>query len=244
MAGWHLEPEYAHLAEDFGSLDAVFAINENRITRDLLSEVWRVQRDGVCYYVKRYRIAGKGLRRHLGRPRIKAEWQNLKRFEKWGIPTAHVMAWGLERKNGAFVRGAMITRELPNTTDLAALVANQDPRLDDPVWVRNTSEKVARLTRLMHDHHFVHNDLKWRNLLVDTDGKVFLIDCPGGAFWWGPLLRYRIVKDLACLDKVAKTCLSRTQRLRFYLQYRGRERLNASDKQRLRKIIGFFEGRE
>jgi hypothetical protein len=41
--------------------------------------------------------------------------------------------------------------------------------------------------------------------------------CPAGTFWWGPFLRYRIVKDLACLDKVAKYHLSRTQRLRFYL---------------------------
>ena len=61
---------------------------------------------------------------------------------------------------------------------------------------------------------------------------------------WGPVLRYRIIKDLACLDKVAKQQLSRTQRLRFYLQYRGRQRLSAADKRRLRKIIGFFEGRE
>ncbi len=44
------------------------------------------------------------------------------------------------------------------------------------------------------------------------------------------MLRYRITKDLACLDKVAKYHLSATQRLRFYLQYRQRTRLNASDK--------------
>ena len=82
------------------------------------------------------------------------------------------------------------------------------------------------------------------NLLVDEAGQVFFIDCPTGAFWWGPFLRYRIVKDLACLDKVACKVLSRTQRLRFYLQYRGRARLNAADKKRIRRIIGFFEGRE
>ena len=243
MASWNLEADYAHLA-DFKNLEAIFSINEERITRDLLSEVWRVEREGVRYYVKRYRVAGKGLRRYLGRPRIKAEWQNLKRFEKWGIPTAHVMAWGLERKNGAFVRGAMITRELPGTMDLAEIAASGDARLSDPAWVRAISLQVARLTRVMHDHHFVHNDLKWRNLLVNSTGKVFLIDCPGGALWWGPLLRYRIVKDLACQDKVAKTCLSSTQRLRFYLLYRGRQMLNASDIKRIRQIVGFFEGRE
>jgi hypothetical protein len=58
------------------------------------------------------------------------------------------------------------------------------------------------------------------------------------------MLRYRITKDLACLDKVAKYRLSATQRLRFYLQYRGRERLNAADKRRIRHVVTFFEGRE
>jgi hypothetical protein len=53
-----------------------------------------------------------------------------------------------------------------------------------------------------------------------------------------------MVKDLACLDKVAKYHLSRTQRLRFYLQYRDRERLSAADKCKVRRIVKFFEGRE
>lgn len=105
MSGWTLAPGYEHLAADFGSLDAVFAIQGERLTRDPLSEVVRIERDGVNYYVKRYTGAGKHMRRYLGRPRIKAEWQNLKQFAKWGIPTAEVVAWGLERKGLAFGRG-------------------------------------------------------------------------------------------------------------------------------------------
>lgn len=244
MAGWNLEPDYSHLAADFGSLEAIFALQGERITRDIVSELIRVERGGVQYYVKRYRQGGKGLRRYLGRPRIKAEWQNLKRFDKWGIPTAHVLAWGMERRCGFFERGAMVTRELPNTRDLAAIVHQQDPLLGDASWVRRISQQVAALTRKMHDHHFVHNDLKWRNLLVDEAEQVFLIDCPSGAFWWGPLLRYRIDKDLACLDKVASQVLTRSQRLRFYLLYRGRQRLSDGDKRRVRRILKFFEGRE
>jgi len=95
MAGWNLEPAYASLADDFGNLEAVFALQGERLTRDPLSEVIRVERGGVNYYVKRYIGAGKGLRRYLGKPRVKSEWQNLKRFAKWGIPTADVVAWGL-----------------------------------------------------------------------------------------------------------------------------------------------------
>lgn len=244
MAGWNLDSDYAHLLTDFGTLEAVFALQGESITRDPLSDVIRVERDGVRYYVKRYREAGKGLRRYLGRPRIKAEWQNLKLFVRWGIPTATVVAWGMERKAGIFVRGAMITRELPATENLALIAYWGDSRLRDASWVRHVSMQVASLTRRMHEHHFTHNDLKWRNLLVDESGKVFLIDCPGGTFWWGPLLRYRIIKDLACLDKVAGQVLSRAQRLRFYLQYAERSRLNADDKKCIRRVVSFFEGRE
>ena len=154
------------------------------------------------------------------------------------------MAYGLERKAGAFARGALITRELPRTEDMALLARRNDPRLADRTWVDQVSVQLARATRTLHDHHFTHNDLKWRNLLVNDRAELFFIDCPTGAFWWGPLLRYRVVKDLACLDKVAKHHLSRTQRLRFYLQYRGRERLSAADKRRVRRIVKFFEGRE
>ena len=96
----------------------------------------------------------------------------------------------------------------------------------------------------MHDHRFTHNDLKWRNLLIDDEPKLYLIDCPNGDFWRGFWLKYRITKDLACLDKVAKYHLSYTQRLRFYFQYTGRSTLNAADKERVRHIVRFFEGRE
>lgn len=244
MAGWTLNPAYAALATDFASLEAVFALSGERLTSDPLSEVVRIERDGVHYYVKRYWGAGKGLRRYLGRPRVKAEWQNLKLFAKWGIATAEIVAHGLERRNGAFLRGAVITRELPDTLDLAYVSREQPERLADSFWLDGISRQLAHATRTLHDHHFTHNDLKWRNLLVNEAGDLFFIDCPTGSFWWGPLLRYRIDKDLACLDKVASQVLSRSQRLRFFLQYLGRARLNAADKRQVRRILKFFEGRE
>lgn len=244
MAGWTLDSHYQELAEDFGSLHAVFALQGERLTTDPLSEVIRVERNGVRYYVKRYWGGGKGLRRYVGRPRVKAEWQSLKYFAKWGVATAPIVAFGLERQFGRFVRGALITRELSHTEDLAVIANNHDPRLRDRRWVDAVIRQLARATRTLHEHHFTHNDLKWRNVLVNERVELFLIDCPTGTFWWGPLLRYRIIKDLACLDKVAKYTLSRTQRLRFYLQYRGRSQLSASDKQRIRRVVGFFEGRE
>ena len=110
----------------------------------------------------------------------------------------------------------------------------------------HVARQVALATRMMHDQGFTHNDLKWRNLLVDDQAlaNVYLIDCPGGSFWWGPMLRYRIIKDLACLDKLAKHHLSRARRLAFYKMYLGKARLDSEDRKQLRAILAFFEGRE
>jgi len=81
---------------------------------------------------------------------------------------------------------------------------------------------------------------------VEHEGIAYYVKryAENGRFWWGSFLRYRIVKDLACLDKVAKYCLTHTQRLRFYLTYAGHSRLNKADKQRIRRVIDFFRGRE
>jgi hypothetical protein len=244
MADWKYDLASPEFEEAFGSLEAVFRLEGERLTSDPLSEVIRIELDGVRYYVKRYWGAGKGLRRYLGRPRVKAEWQNLRLFAKWGIPTAPIVAHGLERRGAAFARGALVTRELENTRDMAEMASQGDVRLRDPRWVAKVSRQLASHTRTMHDHYFTHNDLKWRNLLVNDKAELFFIDCPTGSFWWGPLLRYRVVKDLACLDKVAKRVLSRTQRLRFYLQYCGRSRLSNGDKRHVRQVLKFFEGRE
>ncbi|CAE6948059.1 Heptose kinase [Pseudomonas marincola] len=245
MSEWRLS-EGATPAEvqAFASLEAVFATQGREITRDPLSEVILCELDGQRYYIKRYLGAGKGLRRFIGRPRVKAEWQNLKHFIKWGVPTAPVVGFGLERKGWAFSRGALITRELPATEDMAQLAQRNAPCLRDGAWVATVSAQLADATRTLHEHNFAHNDLKWRNLLVNDAKELFLIDCPAGSFWWGPFLRYRIIKDLACLDKVAKYHLTRTQRLRFYLQYCGHDKLDARDKKYLWRIINFFEGRE
>lgn len=245
MSRWRVcEGVSPALAEELATLEQVFALQGEHLTRDPLSEVIRIERDGVRYYVKRYWGAGKGLRRYLGRPRVKAEWQNLRHFAKWGVPTATIVAYGLERNGGAFARGALITRELESTEDLALLAKRGDARLRDRRWVEGVSRQLAQSTRILHDHHFTHNDLKWRNLLVNNRGELFFIDCPSGAFWWGRLLQRRIVKDLACLDKVAKYQLSRTQRLRFYLQYSGQGQLAPVDKRRIAQIVEYFEGRE
>jgi tRNA A-37 threonylcarbamoyl transferase component Bud32 len=255
MMSWWFDPVLNDgvAARHFESMDAVFALSGELVARAPLSHVIRVELEGRRYYVKRYAGNGRrltrrwfGLRQWLVPPRVRTEWRNLARFAAWGIPSARLVAYGLERRWGGFRRGVLITEEVRDADDLATLVARADPRLSDSGWVRSVLDQVAAATRRMHAEGFVHNDLKWRNLLV-TRGDVphvHFIDCPNGGFCWGPFLRYRIVKDLACLDKVAKYALRRTQRLRFFLSYLGVARLPAHEKKRVARIVAFFEGRE
>ncbi len=253
MIDWTLNPDYAtgETVCPFSDIDRVFALDGELITHDSLSRVLRVSIDGKRYYVKRYTGSGKnrtrrwfGLRRWLGPPRVRAEWQNLLTFRAWGIPTATVVAYGLERRCGAFTRGAVVTEEIPDTMDLAQMNYRNDPRLSDRRWVAEVSRQVADIARTLHAARFAHNDLKWRNLLVDGRSTVYLIDCPSGGYYRGVVLDYRIIKDLACLDKPARQRLSRTQRLRFYLAYTQKPRLTDQDRKRIQRIVRFFDGRE
>ncbi|MDR2164145.1 MAG: lipopolysaccharide kinase InaA family protein [Zoogloeaceae bacterium] len=253
---WSLNPAHAHLTNAFGDLATVFALEGERLTSAPRSELIRVTLDGVRYYVKRYgRGAGapRNWRLHwprylrhellnfLPRPRVEAEWRNLERFARWNIPTAEIVAHGLERRLGAFWRGALVTRELEGAEDLHSLYKRDDPRLKDRRWVTLVSARIAAHTRTLHTHRFIHNDLKWRNILVDPEANVYFIDCPLGACWHVPIPRHRIEKDIATLDKVARHCLSATTRLRFYLDYRQQSRLTAADKAAIRRITAFFD---
>jgi len=236
---WTVKPA---LAEVFPDLCSVFALKGERISGDSQSEVLRISHQGSGFYVKRYWCSGP--RRWLSKPKVQSEWENLQHFVHWGIACAPLVAFGLSRRLGGFVRGALITRELEGCEDLARLARNNDPRLKNRAFVEHISTQLAAATRTLHAHGFAHNDLKWRNLLVDDAGRLFFIDCPSGSFWYWPFLNYRIIKDLACLDKLGKYHLSKRQRLRFYLQYSGRTRLEAKDKKRIRRICRFFQGRE
>jgi len=254
---WYVNPQFSAspVAALLGDRDRVFLLDGELITSDPLSRVLRVSLGERRYYIKRYSRSAQGksivrrwfgLRRWFGRPRVRAEWQNLLAFRSWGIPTATLVAYGLERRCGRVARGALVTEEIRDTMDLARMAETNDARLQDRRWVASVARQVADIARTLHQAGFAHNDLKWRNLLVDgaPSPTVYLIDCPSGSFYRGALLDYRIIKDLACLDKLAKQCLSRCQRLRFFLDYMQHSRLDEGDRKRIARILQFFAGRE
>jgi len=245
---WHLTPPYRNTpaAETFATLKATFAARGELINADPLCRTARVTTGRAAFYVKCYTGGGKKLRRWIGRSRVRAEWENLLFFERLGIPIPPVVAYGQETRLGHFRYGALVTAEVPNTCDLSVMHEQDHPLLADRQWLESASRQIADYTRRLHQNRFGHRALKWRNILVtlsDTP-QIYFIDCPAGQIRRGPGSRRWFLKDIACLDKVAKKRLSRTQRLRFYMAYEHLRRLKHKDKQKIRKILRFFEGRE
>lgn len=243
MSNWSIAGEGVPSA--FQTLQAAVASEGEEINANWMSRLVLVQADENRYYVKVYASRGRGLRRWLGRSRLRAEWENLLLFRDLGVPTAEVVAFG-ETMTSTGYQGALVIREISGTRDLASLDRENHPVLEDRVWRAGAIRRLAAAVRTLHDHGFIHNDLKWRNILVEpeADPGVYIIDCPQGRRMPGPFMSRGRIKDMACLDKVAKHRISRSERLRFYLACKGRRRLQPSDKGEIRKILSFFSGRE
>lgn len=247
---WQFNEANSRERELFASLAMTWCSGGQMVNTSRMSTLYRVSsRSGPAsagaYYVKLYQERGRGLRRYLGRSRVRAEWENLLRLRRLGVPTVRAVAYGEDGR-----RGALVTAELPGAMDLRRFVAGQ---LDRDI-LGAVIGRLSRHVRAMHRAGFVHGDLKWRNILVtqsDEDGfkpkggpEVHIIDSPQGR-WLPRVLRHRgVIKDLACLDKVARKRLSRTQRLRFFLEYRQCGRLGPTEKKEIAMILKVFEGRE
>ena len=229
LGSWTVEPGFlgTPAGDAFSSLEKCFAAEGEEITRDTISHVVVVAVDGKRYYLKRYTARGNGIAKCIGPRKARGEWRNLLLFREMGLTVPPIVAYG---KRGQ--RGVLVTEEVPQTADLSDLAEQNAPQLKDPAWIMPVIEQVAEGTRRMHRRGFAHNDLKWRNLLVTMQGepKVYFIDCPSGRTWCGPFLEYRIVKDLACLDKVARYHLTEEQRMHFYHVYSGKQALDEEDR--------------
>jgi len=250
---WTIIPEYQQstFKQLLANFNDAYHYNEKAdcefITKSPLCRVYKIQINSKNYYFKKYNISRKKIQRYLGQSKVQTEWNNLLWFKSVQIPVAKVVAYGMETKGWVHHRGLLITEELINTSDLDSIRTSHPYLLKKRSWVAHISPQIARAARIMHQHHFAHNDFKWRNIMVDIKAElpdIFLIDCPSGMRWFKPLLEYRIIKDLACLDKCAKYELSQTQRLAFYKDYAQCQKLSLHDKKRIRKVLQFFNNRE
>lgn len=199
----------------------------------------RIEIEGQGYFFKRYLRTDFHPRDFLLRSKLRTEWDNLLLFRRLDIPTPTPVAMGERRVLGLFDDGVMVSAELAGACDLARLIETRPEKFADRDWFGRLCQLVGPPLQRLHAIGFAHNDLNWRNLLVTEEAglKVYFFDSPRGRRWWWPFRLYRITKDLTHLDKMGRRYLSRSQRLRFYLAYRGHQRLTAADKRLLRRVL-------
>ena len=117
MPGWFVSEEAKDLFPDH--ISAISARGEE-INRNWMSRLVRYRDGHDHYYIKTYARRGRGLRRFIGRSRVRAEWENLHAFVAMGIPTANLVAYGESETKGYYC-GTLITRGVRGAIDLATL---------------------------------------------------------------------------------------------------------------------------
>lgn len=231
------------LEDSFASMDTCLALQGRQVSKGPSNTVTLHEVNGQTFYMKRFVPGKRWLRKYFVRSRVRAEWENLLWFQKYGIETPRILAYGEEYDAGKFCRGVLVTSALHGANDMEGLAKSHSDIIFSREKFRIVAKKIAVYTKAMHEKNFTHNDLDWRNILVTDALNVYFFDCPGGRRWVWPFLEYRIVKDLSHLDKIACDCLPLRWRLWFYQQYTGRKKLTKADRVRLQKIARYYDGR-
>lgn len=242
---WKLEKQNcdSEAIQLFSSIEKVILCNGERVVKDKISEVIRFNGSTKVYYIKRYTGSGRKLFGFFRKSRVCSESKNLASLTKIGLPVPNIIAHGEKKKNGRFLRGALITEEVKDSANLAQHLSTHSELIDNKKWLYSVLDQIAYHVREMHDHKFIHCDLNLRNVLVQTheNPAVYFIDCPAGGYKTGFSLKRGIIRDLAHLDKVARYLLSARDLIRFYKKYKKTDKLEAKDKEYISQIRHFHD---
>jgi len=190
----------------------------------------------MAIYFKLYGYGNfrRALSRFLKPARSRSEKKNLQFFNKLGISACEPIAQGEYRAAwGLLYNCLLVTKEVTGSKQLDVFIDDLEASDEDKVVKDDLRlqiiKSIAGNLRKLHDHHFYHQDLKWRNVLVRRVGErgekieVFWIDCPNGYFDRTRFLcrKHGVIKDIATLDHVAWKRCSIKERLYFLSVYTG-----------------------
>lgn len=104
----------------------------------------------------------------LEKTRAFREFRLLWAMREQGLCVPHPIAVHVKRQ-GCVYRGDLITAMIPHSEDLHAVLCRQP--LSSKQW-----HAVGKAVARMHKAGVYHHDLNVRNIMVDTSGKVWIID--------------------------------------------------------------------
>lgn len=205
--------------------------------------------DGESLYFKRYVYAPRKLLEFWLRPsKAAVEAFGFNRLQRLGIPSLEVLAFGELRFLG-MLRGAfLVTRGVPHSQSMDSFAENvwhPMPPSERKRVYGEISGKLVEQVRRAHQGRFFHHDLKWRNILIQTDQQgshtPIWIDCPRARV---QRLRWRrgVMVDLSGLGRLALSYCTLRQRYGFVRRYLGEE-ADKEDAKRLYRRIQAHQAR-
>ncbi len=245
--GWNPDWEVIAVADKavFQSLNTMRSQPMEIITQDSRSGVSRL-RLTATYYVKMYGGIKETFRQLFGASRFEIELGNLFYFSELGIHTPRVATYGREMRWGLLRQAAIVTLAVSDSVTLEKLIDSGEFYARGVQYARALLKQLAQTTKLLHDDHFFHRDLKTRNILVQNNGQqcqLYFFDCPTG-YHPPRLLRGRsIIRDLAYLERGLRGHVRKVDMLYFYKHYRGSARLSEEDKQLARASLSYYAER-
>lgn len=140
-----------------------------------------VERGGETWAIRHYHRGGlvaKLIDDHylwlgLERTRPFREWRLLAALAAEGLPVPRPVAARVCR-TGPIYTADIITNYLPDTRRLSTYLA--DGAAPPEVWAR-----IGRMVKAFHDRGVSHPDLTAHNILLDSEGDVFLVDFDNAA---------------------------------------------------------------
>lgn len=249
-----IDPDYKTAFSELGltSIDAVFSFNaaKNLTKNNLAKFRTRLQFEIIppptTVFLKRYDLppvlvqlrnwfSSHG-RKSLGL----SDFETTNKLKTAGIHTPKILCYG-EQWGGFFEkRSFIITEKIPNAESLERTLPDYFNNLlttENLKLRRNFIAQLAGFVGKFHRTNYRHRDLYFSHVFYSKSGIFYLVDL---ARTFKPIIlrrRFRI-KDIAQLHYSAPArYFSKTDRLRFYLDYSGQKKLVRKDKAFIRKVI-------
>jgi heptose I phosphotransferase len=208
--------------------------------------VYRLEIGERAFYLKRNCFHWTEFWKSLGRltwpPRgAFVEWRNIHAVLEAGIPTVLPVAMGERVRFGLDVASFTLTEELYGAIPLDAVLKREFSAPGDAVLrqkKRRLTIQVAALARKLHGNGMYHQDFYLSHFYLGPGETLYLIDLQRVGRQTTVPTRFR-VKDLAQLNYSADFTggVSSAERMRFFLAYLGKTRLESEDKGLIRKIL-------
>jgi 3-deoxy-D-manno-octulosonic-acid transferase len=109
------------------------------------------------------------LARPEDRTRAMREYSLLTQLRSRGLPVPHACAARMSRC-GPWYRADILVKRIPGASDVADILHSQRA-IAPGEW-----QTLGRAVRQLHDHQVYHADLNCHNLMLDTEGRAWIVD--------------------------------------------------------------------